>query len=288
MSAHDHWLGLDARVCVVSGAAGGIGRAIARVLAQAGGRVAMLDLDQTRCDEAAAALRADGHDALGVQCDISDPDSVRHAESVVERQWGVADVLVNNAGLLRPAGIEAIDLEAWNATLAVNLTGYMLSSQAFGRGMLARGSGSIVHVSSVAALSPQTWSGAYSASKAAISMLSRQLAAEWGARGVRSNSVCPGLIRTPLSAAFYARPEIEAGRRAMTASRRIGEPEDIAHVVAFLASARSAYVNGAELSVDGGLNSMLMDLVPRPGFTAADAPDAPDAKAHTARVAAAA
>ncbi|RKP56055.1 SDR family NAD(P)-dependent oxidoreductase [Pararobbsia silviterrae] len=263
-----HWLGLEGQICVVTGGAGGIGRAIGATLADAGGRIALLDLDAAHCENAAQALRDHGHDALAVQCDISDPASVQHAAAFVEAQLGPVGVLVNNAGLLRAAGIEDIGLEAWNATLSVNLTGYMLTSQAFGRGMLARGRGSIVHVSSIAALNPQTWSGAYSPSKAAISMLSRQLAAEWGPRGVRSNSVCPGMIRTPLSAAFYADPDVEAGRRAMTASRRIGEPADIADVVAFLASARSGYVNGAELSVDGGLGSMLMDLVPRPGFKA--------------------
>jgi NAD(P)-dependent dehydrogenase (short-subunit alcohol dehydrogenase family) len=266
-----HWLQLKTRVCVVTGAAGGIGRVIAASLAEAGARVALLDRDEAGCHEAARALAAAGADIFAATCDIADKNSVEEAAARVEKHFGAADVLVNNAGLLRAGGIEEISLDAWNATLAVNLTGYMLCTQAFGRGMLARGTGSVVHVSSVAAHSPQTWSGAYSPSKAAISMLSRQIAAEWGPRGVRSNSVCPGLVRTPLSAAFYAQPEIEAGRRAMIASRRIGEPQDIADVIAFLASSRSAYVNGAEIVVDGGLGSMLMDLVPRPGFTASTA-----------------
>ena len=97
-------------------------------------------------------------------------------------------------------------------------------------------------------------------------MLSRQFAVEWGDRGIRSNAICPGLIRTPLSAAFYADPEIERQRSAMTASRRIGEPQDIADAVLFLASARSGYINGTELVVDGGFESMPMALLPRPGF----------------------
>ena len=97
-------------------------------------------------------------------------------------------------------------------------------------------------------------------------MLSRQIAVEWGPRGVRSNAVCPGLIRTPLSAAFYADPHIERQRSAMTANQRIGEPQDIAEAVLFLASPRADYINGAELTVDGGLESMPMALIPRPGF----------------------
>ncbi|BBQ01875.1 oxidoreductase (plasmid) [Burkholderia sp. SFA1] len=264
-----HWLGLESSTCVVTGAAGGIGRAIATTFADAGARLALLDRDEAGCHAAADALRANGADVIAVACDIADPASVNRARDQVERRFGHADVLVNNAGLLRAGGIEDIGLDAWNAMLAVNLTGYMLCAQAFGRGMLARGAGSIVHIASVAAHHPQTWSGAYSPSKAGIAMLSRQIAAEWGARGVRSNAVCPGMIRTPLSKAFYEQGDVEARRSAMTASRRIGEPRDIAEVVAFLASHRAAYVNGAELAVDGGFECMLMDLVPRPGFEAA-------------------
>ncbi len=263
-----HWLRLESRLCVVTGAAGGIGRAIAETLAEAGARIALLDRDEAGCHEAARALQASGAQALAVECDISDVASVNRACEQVERKMGTADVLVNNAGLLRAGGIEDIGLDAWNAMLAVNLTGYMLCAQAFGRGMLARGAGSIVHIASIAAHHPQTWSGAYSASKAGIAMLSRQIAAEWGPRGVRSNTLCPGMIRTPLSRAFYEQGDVEARRSAMTASRRIGEPADIAEVAAFLASPRAGYVNGAEIAVDGGFECMLMDLVPRPGYEA--------------------
>lgn len=263
-----NWLQLDGNACVVTGAAGGIGASIAQAFVAAGARVALLDRDADKTIALAEQLRAGGADVVAIACDIGDPASVAHAAERVQRDLGPADVLVNNAGLLRAGGIETIDLDAWNAMLRVNLTGYMLCSQTFGRAMLARGSGSLVHVASIAARYPQTHSGAYSASKAAVAMLARQLAAEWGPRGVRSNTVCPGMIRTPLSESFYANGDIEARRSAMTASRRIGRPDDIANVVAFLASPRAAYVNGAELVVDGGLDAMLMDLVPRPGYEA--------------------
>ncbi|PMS26965.1 2-deoxy-D-gluconate 3-dehydrogenase [Paraburkholderia rhynchosiae] len=263
-----HWLGLESSVCVVTGAAGGIGRAIAATLADAGASLALLDRDEAGCHETAQALHARGTRALAVGCDISDAASVNRACEQVGRELGHVDVLINNAGLLRAGGIEDIGLDDWNAMLAVNLTGYMLCAQAFGRGMLARNRGCIVHVASIAAHHPQTWSGAYSPSKAGIAMLSRQIAAEWGPRGVRSNTLCPGMIRTPLSRAFYEQGDVEARRSAMTASRRIGEPNDIAEVAAFLASKRAAYVNGAEIAVDGGFECMLMDLVPRPGYEA--------------------
>jgi NAD(P)-dependent dehydrogenase (short-subunit alcohol dehydrogenase family) len=132
--------------------------------------------------------------------------------------------------------------------------------------MRAVGQGSIVNVASISGLFPQTGSGAYSASKAGVLLMSRQLAVEWGPQGVRSNAICPGMIRTALSAKFYEEPGFEARRAAVTASRRIGEPQDIADAALFLASPRASYINGTEVIVDGGMANMLMDMVPRPGF----------------------
>lgn len=136
-----HWLALDRKVCVVTGAAGGIGSAVAQVFGAVGARIALLDHDKEKCRALAQKLTADGIEALALACDIGDLDSVRGAVAGVESAYGVADVLVNNAGLLRPGGIEEIGLEAWNAMLRVNLTGYMLCSQQFGRGMLNQGGG---------------------------------------------------------------------------------------------------------------------------------------------------
>ena len=267
MTSHisDHWLGLAGRVCVVTGAASGIGRATAQAFVAAGARVALVDKDEAG---AAAAAQALGPAALALGCDTSDPTSVNAAAQHVRQQLGPCQVLVNNAGFLRAGPLDSVTLADWNAVLAVNLTGYLLCAQAFGRDMLDAGRGAIVHIASISALHPQARSGAYSPSKAGVLLLSKQLAAEWGPRGVRSNAVCPGMIRTPLSARFYDEPGFEARRAAVTASRRVGEPVDIAEPVLFLASDRAAYVNGTELVVDGGLDCMLMDMVPRPGFNA--------------------
>ncbi|MGH8429174.1 MAG: SDR family NAD(P)-dependent oxidoreductase, partial [Solimonas sp.] len=128
------------------------------------------------------------------------------------------------------------------------------------------GRGSIVNIASISGLFPQTGSGAYSASKAGVLLMSRQMAVEWGPQGIRSNAICPGMIKTALSARFYEEPGFEQKRAAVTASRRVGEPQDIADVALFLASPRAAYVNAAEIVVDGGMSSMLMDMVPRPGY----------------------
>ncbi|MDP4299178.1 SDR family NAD(P)-dependent oxidoreductase [Leptothrix discophora] len=261
-----HWLGLAGRVVVVSGAASGIGRAIAQGLCEAGAKVALIDRDADGVQVAADALRAAGADVLGLACDIADEAGVRAAAERVRRELGPVEGLVNNAGLLRAGPLAEVTLADWNTVLAVNLTGYLLCSREFGADMRAAGRGSIVHIASISALHPQTRSGAYSASKAGVLLLNKQLAAEWGPLGVRSNAVCPGMIRTALSARFYEEPGFEARRAAVTASRRVGEPVDIAEPALFLLSERAAYVNGTELVVDGGLDCMLMDMVPRPGF----------------------
>ena len=266
MRGDNHWLELQGRVCVVTGAASGIGASVAQRLAAVGAQVALLDRDAAGLQARVAELQATGAQVLGAVCDISDAASVQAAAQQVQAQWGVAYALVNNAGLLRAGGLADVSLDDWNAVLAVNLTGYLLCARAFGAGMRAAGEGSIVNVASISGLFPQSASGAYSASKAGVLQMSRQLAVEWGPQGVRSNAICPGMIRTALSAKFYEEPGFEAKRAAVTASRRIGEPQDIADVAIFLASPRSGYVNGAELLVDGGMSCMLMDMVPRPGY----------------------
>ena len=266
MSSGQEWLGLQGQVCVVTGAASGIGAAVASSLAAVGARVALLDRDVEGAERAAAALRAQGAQALAVGCDISNEASVLAAAQQVQAELGTTHALINNAGLLRSGSLADVSLDDWNAVLSVNLTGYLLCSRAFSAPMRRAGQGSIVNIASISGLFPQTGSGAYSASKAGVLLLSRQMAVEWGPLGLRSNAICPGMIRTALSAKFYEEPGFEAKRAAVTASRRVGEPQDIADVALFLASPRSAYVNAAELSVDGGMGSMLMDMVPRPGF----------------------
>ncbi|WP_200826692.1 SDR family NAD(P)-dependent oxidoreductase [Marinobacterium lutimaris] len=251
---------------VVTGAGSGIGYAIAETMINAGAKVALLDRNTAGAEtlrqvHAGSALEPAVH-----ECDISDEQSVAAAAQAVQERFGSIDGLVNCAGMLRAASIKEVALEEWDRVLRTNLTGYMLCSRQFAE-LMTEG-GSLVHIASVAAHHPQTYSGAYSASKAGITLLSRQIAAEYGPAGIRSNVVCPGMIRTALSEPFYQEPGIKEQREAMTASRRIGAPADIANAVSFLLSERAAYINGAELTVDGGMEVMLMDLIPRPGFSA--------------------
>lgn len=262
---HD-WLGLGGKTAIVTGAAGGMGRAIGKSFAAAGVAVALFDRDAEGAASAAAQLRAEGANAIAAGCDIADATSVARAMDAVKGALGPADILVNNAGVLRPGSLADITLAEWNALLAVNLTGYLLCAQAARPQMLAKGGGAMVHIASIAASNPQPRSGAYSPSKAAVAMLSRQLALEWGPDGIRSNIVSPGFIRTPMSESFYQAPGIRERREAMLPSRRIGSAQDIADAVVFLCSGRASYVNGAEILVDGGLDQALMELTPRPGF----------------------
>jgi glucose 1-dehydrogenase len=263
--AHD-WLGLAGRVAIVTGAGGGIGGAIAAELAGAGAAVGLLDLDGAAAEAVAARLRAQGATAVAAACDTTDEASIAGALAATRAALGDADILVNNAGILRPGSLADLPIAQWNALMAVNLTGYLACAQAVRPQMLARGGGAIVHIASIAATNPQPRSGAYSPSKAAVAMLSRQIADEWGPDRIRSNVVSPGLIRTPLSESFYQAPGVLERRSAMVPAGRVGTPKDIADAVTFLASPRAAYVNGAELLVDGGLDQVMMGLVPRPGY----------------------
>ena len=260
------WLGLAGRVCVVTGGGGGIGRAVAISLARAGARVAALDLDERGLEVTRTELLglSSGHAAM--RCDTSSPESVAAASEAIETSLGPCGVLVNTAAVLRPGALETLSLDEWNAVLSVNLTGYLLCAQVFGRQMRKLGRGSLVHVSSIAGSHAQGQSGAYSVSKAGVIMLSRQLATEWGPQGIRSNVVSPGMVITPMSQSFYDTPGVTERRTAVVPSRRIGMPQDIADAILYLASDRSSYVNGEEITVDGGYANMLMNLVPRPGF----------------------
>jgi NAD(P)-dependent dehydrogenase (short-subunit alcohol dehydrogenase family) len=263
-----NWIDLTGKLAVVTGGGSGIGQGIAIGLAEAGAMVVVLDRDEASSGTL-DQIKSRGGRARFVRCDVTNDDSVARAAAQSLEALGPASILVNNAGTLRSGSLDTLSISEWQAILSLNLTGYLRCAQAFGAQMLKQESGAIVHIASVSAHFPQNHSGAYSASKAAVVMLSQQLATEWGPRGVRSNVVSPGLIRTPMTRAMYETPGVLEARRAVVPRRRIGEPEDVANAVVFLASDRADYISGADIVVDGGFTRGIMNLIPRPGYDAA-------------------
>lgn len=247
--------GEDRPVAVVTGAARGLGRVVARTLAGAGCDLCLVDLGDL--GEAAAEVRSLGAESHAVRMDVSDERAVSALAREVAERFGRLDGLVNNAGisLLLPA--ETTSTEAWRRVLEVNLTGPFLMCRELGRLMLAAGTGSIVNVASIAGLRGISHRVAYNASKHGLVGLTSTLAAEWGGRGVRVNAVCPGWIKTEMDAedqadGSYTDDDITS----QVPLGRFASPEDVAEVVAWLLdNTRSGFVNGVALPVDGGWSS---------------------------------
>ncbi|WP_342739010.1 SDR family oxidoreductase [Bradyrhizobium sp. B117] len=259
------WIDLTSNVAVVTGGGAGIGRGIALGLAAVGANVVVLDRDEAG-SAVAAEIRSSGGRGEFFACDVISDDSVARVAEQITAKAGQPSILVNNAGTMLPGSLDTVSMTDWDGILSLNLTGYLRCARIFGEPMLERGAGAIVHVASISASFPQGYSGAYSVSKAGVVMLSRQLAVEWGPRGVRSNVVSPGMIRTPMTEAIYQAPGVHDARRALVPAQRIGRLADIADAVVFLASERASYITGEEIVVDGGFTRTIMGVIPRPGF----------------------
>ena len=242
------------RVAIVTGAARGIGRAIAARLCGAEMDVALCDVDAPAVAEAARSLASARSRTLGVPLDVSDGTAVRAAALRVAEELGPATVLVNNAGIDRIEPFVESREETWDRLIAVNLKGTILCCRAVLDAMIERGSGCIVNIGSDAGRVGSTGEAVYSATKGGVIAFSKTLAREVARHGIRVNCVCPGPTDTALLAQVgaYSQKLYEGLARAIPL-RRIGEPDEIAAVVAFLASDDARYVTGQTVSVDGGL-----------------------------------
>ena len=241
---------------LVTGGGSGIGEGIVHVLAGRGWHVVVNDVD---ADKAAAVAKAVG--GIALPGDV-DKDAERLiAESV--KQCGALHGLVNNAGIIMRSMLESVPDEHLYRVFSVNLRATVRLSR-FALPHLESTGGSIVNISSIAAEIAQVGGGLYSASKAGVSAFTRQAAAEWGPKGVRVNAVAPGLIRTAMAEAVYSVPETYEKRRAMIPLKKIGRPENIGTVVAFLLSDDAEYVSGQIIEVDGAFSHTLIGLLPHP------------------------
>lgn len=243
---------LKDRVAIVTGAARGIGRAIAVALAREGARVAALDLDLVQLDDLVGQGRTRGGEMLALSVDVTRKEQIQEAVGQVLARWGRIDILVNNAGIYDVLPIEAISEEQWDRVLAVNLKGAFLCCQAVIPTMKRQGSGSIVSMASSAGKSGGTLSGAhYAVSKAGVICLTKQLARELGPHGITANAVAPGRIDTPMI--HLASDEENEAFRLRTPLGRLGTPEDVAGAVVFLVSDEASFITGEIVDVNGGL-----------------------------------
>ena len=238
---------LDGQVAVVTGAAQGIGAAIARAMSAQGAAVVVADLDGSRARQVAADLSAD---ALGISCDVTDEASVAALAAAAVDRFGRLDAFVNNAGITRDASLRNMTLADFRAVIDVHLVGSWLGVRAAADVMRQQGSGSIVNISSISGKVGNPGQTNYSAAKAGIVGLTKAAAKELAGKGIRVNAVQPGLIRTPMTEAMP--PAVWEQKQAEVPLGRAGTAEEVADAVVFLASPMSAYLTGTVLEVSGG------------------------------------
>lgn len=244
---------LTGRVAIVTGGSRGLGREIAEGLAEAGASLVLCARREQWLTPTLDDFRARGIVVEGMVCDVSDAAAVQRVVDRAVERFGTIDILINNAGVTWGEAPEQMALDKWQKVIDVNLTGAFLFAQAAGRVMLAKGGGRIVNISSIAGLHSLVegphYAG-YAASKAGLIGLTRELAATWGAKGVRVNAIAPGFFSSRLSDPIL--PLAEAGLKRMNPLPRIGAPGELKGVAVFLASDASSYITGQVIAVDGG------------------------------------
>jgi len=257
---------LEGKVAIITGAAAGLGRACAELLAAQGAKVVIADIEGDRAAAVADEISASGAEAIAARVDVVDEDQVRAMVASAVEAFGRVDVLYNNAAALsveqrsRDRDVCQMDVGAWDRAMAVNLKGAMLCAKHVIPVMLGHASGSVINATSGLGAQGDITLSAYAASKAALMMLTRSIAAQYGKQGIRANSIQIGLVLAE-NAEHTVPEELKQIILAQHLTPTLGQPRNIADVVAFLASDESAFITGATLVVDGGYSSHTPSMV---------------------------
>lgn len=248
---------LEDRIALITGGGAGIGRSIAVTFAREGAEVVIADRNGEAAEAVAAEIVRGNGAATARQADVTDTAQVRQLMTEIGERFAKLDVLVNNAGVGERSDFRHLTDEAWERVWKVNLDGTVRCAREAFELLRASGSGAIVNLSSVMATKHTRQMSVYSATKGAVSALSRSLAVEYAPYNIRVNTLCPGYVETALIGRYMAKPGIAKALLGQTPLRRFGTPEDIANAALFLASDEAAYITGAELNVDGGMAATL-------------------------------
>ena len=240
---------------IVTGAAMGLGKAMAAALAEAGSDLVIADINVPEGEKTAAEFRALGVRAMVIETDVTDPQSVDAMVGKVMAEFGRIDVLINNAGITKHEKAEDLNLADWQRVLDVNLNGVFIVSQAVGRVMIRQQKGSIINISSMSGIivnTPQAQS-AYNVSKAGVIMLTKSLAAEWAGHHIRVNTIAPGYMKTELTRPYFeGNGEMVKQWMELTPMKRPGTPDELQGLAVYLASDASSFMTGSVLTIDGG------------------------------------
>jgi len=252
-----HLFDLSGRTALVTGSSRGLGRAMAEGLAAAGARVILNGVNAARVDEAVAEMRQAGHDVLPMVFDVTDEASVIAAFEGMDRDGIAVDILVNNAGIQFRRPMLELETADWQRVIDTNLTSAFVVGREAAKRMAARGYGKVINIGSLTSDLARAGIAPYTVAKGGIKMLTKAMAAEWGALGIQTNAIGPGYMVTDMNEALISNPDFDAWVKGRVPMRRWGQPEELAGIAIFLASNASNYVSGQLIHADGGMISVL-------------------------------